>query len=130
MENYIVWSEIGSVSEERGRHTPTKNSQEYPPVRTFPCVNLKMSRFAGECIYILCLGSRFSADSFAKKNPFQLGAEKGKERCGTFFFVRKCEKRCRIKELAWFDIRRQSQPRWRSTKKEFEGIRSKLISLD
>ena len=33
MENYIFWSEIGSGFEEPGGTHPTKNSQEYPPLR-------------------------------------------------------------------------------------------------
>ena len=31
VENDIFWSEIGLGFEKPWRHTPTKNSQEYPP---------------------------------------------------------------------------------------------------
>ena len=41
-ENCIFWSEIGSRFGEPGRHTPTKNSQEYPPGDSSALENLKL----------------------------------------------------------------------------------------
>ena len=34
VENYIFWSEIRLRIWRTGRHTPTKNSQGYPPIRS------------------------------------------------------------------------------------------------
>lgn len=87
-----------------------------PIFRTYPCVNLikDVSRRWRTNIRELTIPCAHVSQRIplSRKTPFSCARrwDGKREWWGNFFStLRKCEKRCRIKELAWFDIRRQSQ---------------------
>lgn len=87
-----------------------------PIFRTYPCVNLikDVSRRWRTNIREITKARAHVSQRIplSRKTPFSCARRwDGKRELWNNFFstLRKCEKRCRIKELAWFDIRRQSQ---------------------
>ena len=87
-----------------------------PIFRTYPCVNLIKDvsrRWRTNIREITTARAHVSQRiPLSRKTPFSCARRwDGKRELWNNFFstLRKCEKRCRIKELAWFDIRRQSQ---------------------
>ena len=87
-----------------------------PIFRTYPWVNLikDVSRRWRTNIRELTTARAHVSQRIplSRKTPFSCARLwDGKRELWDNFFstLRKCEKRCRIKELAWFDLRRQSQ---------------------